>query len=199
MTGTTPGVTTLFVTPQGRGVLMLSVTLAAMIGLPLLALLGWLVVAVALRASLGLAAAIFLLWAALAFLLTWFALSGRRRFAVTSAGIEVTSAFRVRRIPWEAVQRVQVGTWSPGAAFATEIVLKDGRVVRPAATSSSYALFRGDGMWAHGWDGRTPTPPTLAAIDAHRRWLGGQFPPTVGATWRTPPDDFWPRGRRLLR
>lgn len=101
--------------------------------------------------------------------------SARQRFTVTTAGIEVVSYLSTRRLPWSQVRLIRVGPATLIAPRATEIVLADGSTVRPFATSMNYALWRGETPLAHGADGTAPTRCTLAAIDAHRRYLAGEF------------------------
>ncbi|MGI6878745.1 PH domain-containing protein [Microbacterium sp. gxy059] len=104
-----------------------------------------------------------------------FVIAYRQRFSVTTAGIEVVSFLRTRRIPWAAIRVIGIGPPTLRAPRATEIVLWDGSVVRPGATSMNFALLRGETPLAHGADGRSPTAATLAAIDAHQRYLRGEF------------------------
>lgn len=101
--------------------------------------------------------------------------SARQRFTVTTTGIEVASYVSTRRLSWSKVRLVRVGPATFLAPRATEIILSDGSTVRPPATSMNFALWRGETPLAHGADGTTPTRCTLAAIDAHRRYLAGEF------------------------
>lgn len=101
--------------------------------------------------------------------------SARQRFTVTAAGIEVVSYLSTRRLRWSDIRLIRVGPASPLSPRATKIVLSDGSSVRPFATSMNYALWRGETPYAHGVDGTAPTRCTLAAIDAHRRYLAGEF------------------------
>lgn len=101
--------------------------------------------------------------------------SARQRFTVTTAGIDVVSYLSTRHLPWADITLVRVGPPSFLAPRATEIVLADGSTVRPVATSMNFALWRGETPLAHGADGTSPTRCTRAAIDAHRRYLAGEF------------------------
>lgn len=101
--------------------------------------------------------------------------SGRQSFTVTTAGVDVASYVVTRHIPWADVRLVRVGPATVLSPRATELLLRDGSTVRPFATSMSYALWRGETPFAHGADGTAPTRCTLAAIDAHRRYLAGEF------------------------
>ena len=102
-------------------------------------------------------------------------LSGRQSFIVTTTGIIVASYLTTRRGPWHDVQLVRVGPATLRAPRATELLLRDGSTVRPFATSMNFAIWRGETPLAHGADGTAPTRCTLAAIDAHRRFLAGEF------------------------
>ena len=119
---------------------------------------------------LGLGAALIMLLVTCLFII-----SMRQRFTVTTAGIEVASYLSTRRLPWSQIRLVRVGPATLLAPRATEIVLADGSTVRPIATSMNFALWRGEMPLAHGPDGTSPTRCTIAAIDAHRRYLAGEF------------------------
>lgn len=101
--------------------------------------------------------------------------SARQLFTVTTAGIDVASYLSTRRLPWSQIRLVRVGPATFLAPRATEIVLADGSTIRPPATSLNFALWRGETPLAHGADGTAPTRCTLAAIDAHRRFLAREF------------------------
>lgn len=105
----------------------------------------------------------------------WFIISGRHAFTVTTGGIEVAKRWSTRRYPWESIALIRTGSGTLLAPYATEIVLKDGSIIRPFATSMRYAVWRGESELAHGRDGRQPTASTLAAIDAHQRYLAGNL------------------------
>lgn len=93
---------------------------------------------------------------------------------VTTTGIEVRGYFRTRRIPWEQVQIIESSThwyWKR----ATCIVTTDGERVIPIVTSYQFLYFRGDPHDAVSRDPRAPQLPTRVAIDAHQRWLRGEF------------------------
>ncbi|MGP9747127.1 PH domain-containing protein [Brachybacterium sp. AOP29-B2-41] len=101
--------------------------------------------------------------------------SARQHFTVTTAGIDVASYLRTRHLPWSSIRLVRVGPPTVFSPRATELVLADGSTVRPFATSMNFALWRGETPLSHGADGTAPTRCTLAAIDAHRRYLAGEF------------------------
>ncbi|MBB5831158.1 PH domain-containing protein [Brachybacterium aquaticum] len=101
-------------------------------------------------------------------------LGQRMRFTVTTAGVLIRTMFRTRRIPWEQIARIEVDTgWVHQGQ--TVAVLHDGRRIRAPITEARSAMRRGESTWDHGPDLTAPARPTRAAIDAHRRWLRGEF------------------------
>ncbi|MEO2096985.1 MAG: PH domain-containing protein [Brachybacterium sp.] len=162
----------LFRAPERPWSLIVAIALTVLVLLPLAILVA------VLGATSGSTAGIVLgLVAGLVILLVgcMFVITMRQRFTVTTAGIEVASYLGTRRLPWSQIRLVRVGPASFRAPRATEIVLADGSTVRPPATSMNFAVWRGEMPTAHGADGTSPTRCTLAAIDAHRRYLAGEF------------------------
>lgn len=101
-------------------------------------------------------------------------LGQRMRFTVTTQGIVVRTMLRTRRFPWEQIARIEV---DPGMAHQgqTLVVLHDGRRVGAPITEARSAMRRGESTRDHGPRLTEPARPTRAAIDAHRRWLRGEF------------------------
>lgn len=162
----------LFRTPERPWSLIVAIALAVLVLLPLAILVAVLGATSGSTAGivLGLVAGLLILLVSCMFVITM-----RQRFTVTTAGIEVASYLATRRVPWSQIRLVRVGPATFLAPRATEIVLTDGSTVRPPATSMNFALWRGEMTTAHGADGTSPTRCTLAAIDAHRRYLAGEF------------------------
>lgn len=113
----------------------------------------------------------------LAVLLAFLALSWRSfriSMTVTTDGIMVCNILRDRWIPWERVQIIETGThlnWSR----ATSIVTTDGERIEARITAWRSLYFRGEFHDAAARDPRIPQLPTRCAIDAHRRYLRGEF------------------------
>ena len=103
------------------------------------------------------------------------ALLGQRpRFAVTTAGVEIRTLLRSRRIPWADVAIIEVDRgWVHQGQ--TVVVLHDGRRIGAPITEARSAMRRGESVFDHGSDLMQPARPTRAAIDAHRRWLRGDL------------------------
>lgn len=146
-------------------VLLLSVITLFVLGGVLLALLlperpNWLLAAVCLLLTVVLDALVLLLL--------------RPSFTVSTAGIVDRAVLSTRRISWPEVAVIEL---EPAAMDrgATVIVLRDGRRLRSGITSSRRALYRGESPVDHGPDLLRPARPTRAAIDAHRRYLRGEF------------------------
>ena len=101
------------------------------------------------------------------------ALLGQRpRFAVTTAGVEIRTLLRTRRIPWADVAIIEVDRgWVHQGQ--TVVVLHDGRRIGAPITEARSAMRRGESVFDHGSDLMQPARPTRAAIDAHRWWLRG--------------------------
>ncbi|WP_270407985.1 PH domain-containing protein [Brachybacterium paraconglomeratum] len=162
----------LFRTPERPWSLIVAIALAVLVLLPLAILVAVLGATSGSSAGivLGLVAGLVILLVGCVFVITM-----RQRYTVTTAGIEVASLLGTRRLPWSQIRLVRVGPATFRAPRATEIVLADGSTVRPPATSMNFAVWRGEMPTAHGADGTSPTRCTLAAFDAHRRYLAGEF------------------------
>lgn len=150
--------------------------LAAVLLLGTLALVAVLAFAVA-ESVLEYAAAGLVLMVGAAFLVLLLA-SGvrslRMQMTVTTRGIEVHGYLRDHRIPWEQVVRVETsGHWY--WRRATCIVTADGARIVPIITAYQNLIFRGEPYDATARDPRIPQLPTRIAIDAHRRFLRGEF------------------------
>lgn len=93
------------------------------------------------------------------------------RMTLTSTGVEVRNLAR-HWIPWEDVALVEPSRnwfWWDCATFR----LHSGDQVRAKITADRFILMRGEPM--PRLDERAPSRPTLIAIDAHRRFLRGEF------------------------
>ncbi|GAA1486388.1 PH domain-containing protein [Brachybacterium fresconis] len=98
----------------------------------------------------------------------------RMLMSVTTKGIEVRGFLRDHRVPWEQVMRVETsGHWY--WRRATSIVTADGTCIVPIITAHQNLIFRGEPYDATARDPRIPQLPTRIAIDAHRRFLRGEF------------------------
>ncbi|WP_129658125.1 PH domain-containing protein [Rothia halotolerans] len=98
----------------------------------------------------------------------------RQSFTVTTLGITVVGQLRTRRIPWAEVRVVRISQrlMDRGAA---DVVLRDGTTVRSPITAARSAIRRGESTFDHGADLKSPARPARAAIEAHRRYLRGEF------------------------
>lgn len=95
-------------------------------------------------------------------------------FTVTTEGIVLRGFLRTRRIPWREIDRIEVDHgWVHRGQ--TVVVLHDGRRLGSPLTEARAAMRRGERTSDHGADLKHPARPALAAIDAHRRWLRGEF------------------------
>jgi hypothetical protein len=95
----------------------------------------------------------------------------RLAMRVSTGGIEVRGYLRDH---WEQVARVETSDhwyWRR----ATRIVTTDGRRVDAVVTSYQFLVFRGEAYDDTARDPRIPQLPTRIAIDAHRRFLRGEF------------------------
>jgi hypothetical protein len=98
----------------------------------------------------------------------------RMAMNVTTAGIEVRGYWRDHWIPWPQVARIEQSThwyWRR----ATCIVTQSGQRIIPILTAYQYLLFRGEPYNATTRDPNALQLPTRIAIDAHRRFLRGEF------------------------
>lgn len=101
-------------------------------------------------------------------------LGQRPRFTVSTAGVEIRTPLRTRRLPWSEVAIIEVDQgWVHEGQ--TIVVLRDGRRIGAPITEARSAMRRGERTTDHGPGLREAAIPTRAAIDAHRRWLRGEF------------------------
>ena len=124
-----------------------------------------------LRAGVVLIAVMVLPAAALCALL-W--LSQLWRFTVTSRGLILRRMGRTRRVPWPAVDHLEVdrGLYSPGGAV---VVLRDGRRLRAIGTSMRMAWHRGEPIMSHDSQWYGAGHPYRVAVGIHQRYLAGEF------------------------
>lgn len=101
--------------------------------------------------------------------------SASMALTVTTDGIEVRGYLRTRWIPWREVAVIESSPhwyWRRAAC----IVTTGGERILAIVTSYQYLLLRGDPYDAAARDPRIPQLPTRIAIDAHQRYLRGEFP-----------------------
>jgi hypothetical protein len=121
-----------------------------------------------------------LLFPVLVTLLLGFGVLGNS-FVITTEGIRIRDWGIARTYPWARIARVE---WDRGSYLsgATMLLLDDGHRVRSAMTAARYALHRGESPADYGEDGKGLSTATRAAIDAHVRYLRGEFDdPTEGS------------------
>jgi len=103
--------------------------------------------------------------------LVWF-VGTRIQFLVDDEGITIVHYVRTHRIPWEQVAVIEQSSsyWTTGAAV---VVLREpaGRRITALATTDRMMLYRGENPFDTVRAGNAPRCPTLAAIEAHRRWI----------------------------
>ena len=94
------------------------------------------------------------------------------QFLVDDEGITIVHYVRTHRIPWERVAVIEQSSsyWTTGAAV---VVLREpaGRRITALATTDRMMLYRGENPFDTVRAGNAPRYPTLAAIEAHRRWI----------------------------
>ena len=112
--------------------------------------------------------------------LVWF-LGTRLQFLVDDDGITIVHYARTHRIPWEQVAVIEQSSsyWTTGAAV---VVLREppGRRITALATTDRMMLYRGESPFSTVRAGNAPRRPTMAAIDAHRRWIADMSAPMQG-------------------
>lgn len=98
----------------------------------------------------------------------------RSTFTVTTAGIEVRGLVSTVRIPWSDVAVIHVDPrhFHRGQAL---VIRRDGTQVGSSVTAARYAMRRGESTFDHGPELLHPAIPVRAAIDAHQRYLRGEF------------------------
>lgn len=103
--------------------------------------------------------------------LVWF-VGTRIQFLVDDEGITIVHYVRTHRIPWEQVAVIEQSSsyWTTGAAV---VVLREpaGRRITALATTDRMMLYRGENPFDTVRAGNAPRRPTLAAIEAHCRWI----------------------------
>lgn len=98
----------------------------------------------------------------------------RLAMVITTDGIAVRGHVRDHWIPWAEVAVIETSDhwyW----VRATRIVTTSGRRVDPAVTAYQFLWARGESYDAVTRDPRIPQLSTRIAIDAHRRYLRGEF------------------------
>lgn len=98
----------------------------------------------------------------------------RSAFIVTTAGITIRRLVRTVRIPWSDVGVIQVDPRHMHRGEAV-VVRRDGTRVGSPVTAARYAMRRGESTFDHGPELLHPAIPVRAAIDAHQRYLRGEF------------------------
>lgn len=95
-------------------------------------------------------------------------------FIVTTAGITVRGLVRTVRIPWTEVAVIQ---WERDLMRRGQavVVTRSGQRIGSAVTSARFAMRRGESAFDHGPQLLHPAIPVRAAIDAHQRYLRGEF------------------------
>lgn len=95
-------------------------------------------------------------------------------FIVTTAGITVRGLLRTVRIPWAEVAVIQ---WERDLMRRGQavVVTRSGQRIGSAVTSARFAMRRGESPFDHGPQLLHPAIPVRAAIDAHQRYLRGEF------------------------
>lgn len=101
-------------------------------------------------------------------------LANRLSFTVTTIGIDIRGYFHTYRIPWSDVAVIEVDRsyWHQGQ---TVVVTRSGQRIGSVITETRTAMRRGESRFDHGPDLMQPAKPTRAAIDAHQRYLRGDF------------------------
>jgi hypothetical protein len=95
-------------------------------------------------------------------------------FVVSTSGITVRGIFRTVHVPWHEVTVVQVDPRYTHRGQAL-VVRRDGTRVGSPVTAARYAMRRGESTFDHGPQLLDAAFPVRAAIDAHRRYLRGEF------------------------
>ena len=98
----------------------------------------------------------------------------RLRFTVSTSGLTIINFLVTHRLDWHEVQVIRTSS-DVFLRGATTVHTRDGRSLTPLVTTANYAMWRGESFWDHGEDLRSGGRPAHAAIDAHRRYLAGEF------------------------
>lgn len=146
------------------------------------ALLLGVLVAIAMQSTWGIVVAlgVVLVGAALggAFIaLTWRSTS--MAMVVTTTGIEVRGYWIRRWVPWEQIARIESSAhwyWRRATCILTHHSLTaNGERIIATVTAYQYIFWRNEPYDAQARDPREHLVPTRVAIDAHRRYLRGEF------------------------
>ena len=95
-------------------------------------------------------------------------------FTVTTAGISIREIFRTTNIAWADVAVIQIDQTLIQRGRAV-VVTRDGKRTASSITAARFALRRGESTYDHGPELLHPAIPVRAAIDAHQRYLRGEF------------------------
>lgn len=95
-------------------------------------------------------------------------------FIVTTAGITVRGIARTVHVPWSDIAVIQVDPRHMHRGEAV-VVRRDGTRIGSGVTAARYAIRRGESTFDHGPQLLHPARPVRAAIDAHQRYLRGEF------------------------
>ena len=98
----------------------------------------------------------------------------RLRFTVSTSGLTIVNVLVTNRLAWDEVQVIRTSS-DVFLRGATTVHTRDGRSLTPLVTTANYAMWRGESFWDHGEDLRSGGRPAHAAVDAHRRYLAGEF------------------------
>lgn len=95
-------------------------------------------------------------------------------FIVSTAGITIRGIARTVHIPWAEVAVIQLeqNLMYRGQAV---VVTRSGSRIGSPVTSARFAMRRGESTYDHGPQLLHPAVPVRTAIDAHQRYLRGEF------------------------
>ena len=98
---------------------------------------------------------------------------------VTTTGIEVRGYWIRRWIPWDQIAMIESSThwyWRRATCIHTHHTLSaNGERITAVVTAYQYIFWRNEPYDARARDPREHLAPTRAAMDAHRRYLRGEF------------------------
>lgn len=95
-------------------------------------------------------------------------------FIVSTAGITIRGIVRTVHIPWAEVAVIQLEQRVMYRGEAVVVTRSGSRIGSPV-TSARFAMRRGESTYDHGPQLLHPAIPVRAAIDAHQRYLRGEF------------------------
>lgn len=98
----------------------------------------------------------------------------RSSFTVTTAGICIKEIFRTTDIAWADVAVIQIDQALMQRGRAV-VVTRDGNRTPSSITAARFAMRRGESTYDHGPELLHPAVPVRVAIDAHQRYLRGEF------------------------